>query len=211
MKTKQFIYLIISTFLVVLFACEGKKIDSRKFANEMKQRVPKRVTEGQIMAEALTKGAMMVSKVEDEIKFKTLELSKTNPEKAAQWCNEALYPVKDSLSMVYNTTIERLILKDTLLRGFVENELLKAYLYASQNKYPLESNLQNLKDGFILYSSPIVLNSEPCNSCHQVGAKLNTQMKTLYPKSTVFNYKKGDLMGMWSVKISQKDLIIKMK
>jgi hypothetical protein len=92
-----------------------------------------------------------------------------------------------------------------------EKELYDAYLYNEEHKLPMDDNLQDTKNGFMLYTKPIVLNQQNCMTCHAEGSTLLPMLQKAYPKSVVFNLKKGSLIGMWSISMSQQEIIKRLK
>lgn len=205
-------YLIILFVLFFAFACNEKRVDSRRFAQEMKNRQLKRVNQGAIMEESLLKGQMMVSLIDTTFKKRLQEeLLKNGPTKAMQLCNINIYGIKDSLASLYHADIKR-VNKGILTSGNKEERaLFDAYLYNEEQNLPMDDNLQDMKNGFVLYTKPIILNQQNCISCHAAGSKVADVLLKAYPASIVFNLKKGSLMGMWSLNMSQQEIIKRMK
>ena len=208
----KFLSTISMFILLIIVSCNDKRVDSRRFAQEMKNRELKHVNQGDIMNEALEKGQLLVNLIDTTFKQKlNAEMKKNGPDKAMQLCNIAVFAVKDSLSNVYRADIKR-VNKSILQTGSkLEKELFDAYLYNEEQKLPMEDNLQDQKNGFILYTKAIVLNQEQCFNCHAQGNAQSEKLAKLFPQSPVFNLPKGKLMGMWSVSLSQQELIKKMK
>lgn len=202
---------IILVFLLSI-SCNEKRVDSRRFAQEMKNRQLKRVNQGTIMEESLLKGQMVARLIDTTFKKRLdEELTKNGASKAMQLCNIAIYGIKDSLASVYNADIKR-VNKNILSTGNkFEKELFDAYLYNEEQKLPMDDNLQDMKNGFILYTRPIILNQKNCISCHADDSKSKDLLLKAYPKSVVFNLKKGSLMGMWSISLSQQEIIKRIK
>lgn len=209
---KLLFYFLITQLGIFHFACNEKKVDSRRFAQEMKNRQLKRVNQGRIMEESLLKGQMIALLVDTTFKKRmNEELTKNGASKAMQLCNISIYGIKDSLSSIYNADIKR-VNKSILTTGNkFERELFDAYLYNEEQSLPMEDNLQDMKNGFILYTKPIILNQKNCISCHAEGSKDATILQKAYPQSQVFNLKKGSLIGMWSISMSQQEIIKRIK
>jgi hypothetical protein len=200
-------------FLTLLIgACNEKRVDSRRFAQEMKNRQLKRVNQGAIMEECLWKGQLLVKLIDTTFQQKIqLALQKNGPNKAMQLCNIDIYGVKDSLAMVYNASIKRTNRAILTAGSKEEKELFDAYLYNEEQQLPMHDNLQDLKNGFVLYTKPIMLNQNSCLTCHGEESKILPLLQKAYPKSVVFNLKKGSLMGMWSIQLAQQEVIKRMK
>ncbi|MEY3416529.1 MAG: hypothetical protein RL711_1471 [Bacteroidota bacterium] len=197
---------------IIIGACNEKRVDSRRFAQEMKNRQLKRVNQGAIMEECLLKGELLVKLIDTTFKKKLqLELQKNGPNKAMQLCNIDIYGVKDSLAMVYNASIKRTNRAILTTGSKEEKELFDAYLYNEEQQLPMHDNLQDLKNGFVLYTKPIVLQQDICLSCHGEASNALPILQKAYPKSVAFNLKKGSLMGMWSIKLAQQEVIKRMK
>ena len=193
--------------LVFFFSCNPKRIDTKRFAQEMKQRVPKKVSEGQILEEALLKGKQSVSIIDKELISNVL-----TKENGYKWCNINALFTKDSLTAVYNFEINRFQLADTLEIKGKERDILLAYDYSVSNKIAHEENLQRLDNETILYNQAILLDKNECIKCH--GKPLDQivlKAETSKMNPNLFNRKKGDLLGMWSIKFPQSQLIVKMK
>ena len=138
-------------------------------------------------------------------------MQKNGPNKAMQLCNIDIYGVKDSLAMVYNASIKRTNRAILTTGSKEEKELFDAYLYNEEQQLPMHDNLQDLKNGFVLYTKPIVLQQDICLSCHGEASNALPILQKAYPKSVAFNLKKGSLMGMWSIKLAQQEVIKRMK
>lgn len=72
----------------------------------------------------------------------------------------------------------------------------------------LKAITEKSKDGTIHFYKPIML-QPMCASCHgdKTAAGLSALWKTidsLYPADNAYNFKQGDLRGMWHVKFTKK-------
>ena len=160
------------TFLLplVLFiiSCEPTPIGNQKaIAEEIENREIKRVTKVQILEETLQKGKAITQQLNAELQD-SLRLLATI----------------DTLSRNVKGTI-RLVTLNGNFTDSLEKETYEAYAYAVANNLPVDPNVQDLENGSILYTTPIL---------NQV----------IQPDSVGF-------YGLWSIRFSKKEIIKKMK
>jgi hypothetical protein len=128
---------------------------------------------------------------------------------ALKYCNIRALPLIDSIARSQNTLIKRTTL---LTRNPLdsptpqEREALQSYLYESQKGQALRPIIRKLENDTIAYYHPILIAMPQCLSCHgKVGENIDPKdyavIKSLYPEDKAINYQKGDLRGIWSVKI----------
>jgi hypothetical protein len=72
--------------------------------------------------------------------------------------------------------------------------------------------VQELEDGYLLYTQPIVIENSLCLNCHgkvgeTVGQDTYQLIKELYPADSATGFEKGDLRGMWSIKMARKEIV----
>ena len=205
--------------IILLAACDSgsqRRINREALQEEIRNREPKKLSEAQIIDEAFRQGRLISEEAQKEL-FSTLEkvLNEAGPAAAVQYCNIQAYPLTDSLSNKFNAEIRRTSLRTRNplnAPSEIETQLLEAYEYNEENQLPMEDNVQRLDREHFLYTRPIVLNNKLCLNCHGEPAKdieLETlkRIDSLYPQDKARNYKLGELRGMWSIKLSQKDLV----
>ena len=95
----------------------------------------------------------------------------------------------------------------------LESQILDAYAYSLENGLELTPNLQRIDQDYILYTRPIILDNALCLACHgKPGEEIvDTQLEllgSLYPEDKAVGYELGQLRGMWSIKLSQKELVL---
>lgn len=218
MKTSANI-LILLISLTILAACDTgsqNSLNREALREEMRNREPKKLSEAQIVAETFEQGRFLSQTAQQSL-LTTLQaaIAREGIEGAIQYCNLQAYPLMDSLSEVHNATISRTSLQ---LRNpdnapsELEQQLLEAYHYNAEEGLPLEDNVQQVDQQYMLYTKPIVLGSELCLNCHgEVGKDIRPEtlqrIESLYPNDQARGYSKGDLRGMWSIRFQRKDII----
>ena len=96
----------------------------------------------------------------------------------------------------------------------LELSLLEAYQYNIEKGLSIESNIKDPHDGkYLLYTKPIMIDNPLCLQCHgEIGKELSEEthqlIKELYPQDMATNYKMSELRGMWSIKLSKRNLIL---
>lgn len=135
--------------MVFLVSCDRERLNTKEFAKELKEKKIKRVTPGEISASAMKLGKtiddtitkLMVSKNCD---IKTMAVVKTFKE--------------DFDSQVYLYTS-----KDTSTMDAITKQVFQSTEYGQANAVPeaTKPNLQNLRNGYWLYSRP--LTKTECN------------------------------------------------
>jgi hypothetical protein len=136
--------------MVFLVSCDRERLNTKEFAKELKEKKIKRVTPGEISASAMKLGKtiddtitkLMVSKNCD---LKSMAVVKTFKE--------------DFDSQVYFYTT-----KDTSTMDAITKQVFQSTEYGQANAVPEASkpNLQNLRNGYWLYSRPLA--KTECNT-----------------------------------------------
>jgi hypothetical protein len=128
-------------------------------------------------------------------------------EYALTYCNESALGLTDSLAKAHNVDIKRTSLKYRN-SGNKPNAEEVAMLTRFQEKLDRsEMILPEVVDGekYAVFYAPIIL-QDMCLKCH--GSK--TEMvhydviQSFYPDDMAFDYRQGDLRGMWSVTFKKK-------
>lgn len=211
---------LLIAFLFFLMSCHEKgtnQINKKAFKEEVKSRELKRVSNAEISNAAYEQGISIV-KAAEKILFSAVHnaLAQNDSLAAAiEFYRLAHHTVKDSLALEYNAIINRVSLKNTSKTNEpneLERILLDAYLYNVENKLPLEDNIQEIDKSYFLYTQPIMINSIECLRCHgEIGKDVSNEdyqtLKKYYPNDKAFGYKLHDFRGIWSIKLSKKELI----
>ncbi|MDN5202065.1 DUF3365 domain-containing protein [Fulvivirgaceae bacterium BMA10] len=205
--------------IFVLFAAcsmDSKKVDQKSVAEEMKNREIKKVSDSEILSSAHERGAEIAAMAQAALSKKLFEVvSNQGTGKAIEYCNIAAYPILDSLSETHHAEIRRVSLK---LRNpkdapdELERQLLEAYEFNVEKGLELTENIQEIDDQYILFTKPISIGSPMCLKCHgevrkDISEEDHSIIRSLYPSDSATGYKLGDLRGIWSVKLSKKEIV----
>ena len=121
--------------------------------------------------------------------------------------------ILDSISNVNNAEIKRISDKTSSMElEKFEKELLEAYRFNMKGNLELQDNVQTIDDNLLLYSKPLIINDALCLNCHGIIGKDLTDIgekmfQSLNTNDTIRGYKRGDLIGMWSVWLRKKEII----
>lgn len=179
--------LLVAIILSVL-ACDRGRIDTSEFAKELEDRKIKHVSQGKIVSQAMTSGKVITDTLIKKIRESNLRSISCDIHKLP--LTEVLERDFDCKIYLYNSDLQQNGLE------IAEKEILDAYLYNIENKLAVEANTQNLKNGFWLYTLPVTYNVPSDTICIGQNGK---------------PVKNGDIIGMWSIKLSEKALIRKVK
>ena len=201
-----------------LAACDSgsqRSVNREALREEMRNRKPKKLSEAQITAEAFRQGNLLAEAAQDSLLERLKSVIKTAGVPAAiEYCQLQALPITESLSAEYKAAIRRSSLS---LRNpanapdVLENQLLEAYHYNQENKLPLEDNVQRLGEEYLLYTKPILIGSPLCLNCHgeageEIAAETMDRLNKLYPNDKARGYTVGDLRGIWSIRLSRREL-----
>ena len=215
----------LSGFFWILFtisslaACDSgsqRSVNREALREEMRNREPKKLSEAQITAEAYRQGNLIAEAAQERLLEKLKEVIKAEGVPAAiEYCQLQALPITDSLSAEYGATVRR---SSLLLRNpqnapeELEKQLLEAYHYNQENELPLDDNVQRLGQEYFLYTKPILIGNSLCLNCHgkageEIAAEPLNRLNSLYPNDKARGYAVGDLRGIWSIRLSRKELV----
>ncbi len=211
-------YLYFAILTVLIISCNDKPANTsdEAFKDEMKDRQIKKVSDGAIIDAAMRRGELIADSAQKLLGSSLKKaLEEGGVQGAIKYCNLSAYPIMDSLEAYYGAEIRRASLKvrnpdDSPTK--MEKQLLEAYQYQVEIDDKLSPNVQRLEDEYLLYTKPITIQNAMCLKCHgEVGKYLKEEdyalIKSLYPQDNATGHQMGDLRGMWSVKLSKKDII----
>jgi hypothetical protein len=186
--TRQFVVyaLLISSFLM---SCNNERVDTQAVVQEMRDRQIKRVNPAQVMALADDWGKNIAKQLKKNA--------------ATTLLNNQL---KDSLSKAYAANIQFLspINFDLPSLAELERQVLDAYQYSVDKKLPQSDNIQRLPDQqTLLFTSPVLWNDDFTKLSKVELAQLSQKFQL---DSLLFR-KKGDFLGVWSIKLQKKEII----
>ena len=205
--------------IVMLAACDtaGQRSDRREaLEEEMRNREPKKLSEAQIFDGAMQQGSAIADKAAQELLTALkVAVEKQGISGAVEFCKVQAIPLTASAAGAGHTNVKRTSLR---LRNpenaptETEQQLLEAYAYNTEHGLPMEPNVQRTEKQYLLYTRPIIINSPLCLQCHgdtQKGIAPETLqlIDSLYPQDEARGYQMGDVRGMWSIKLLQKDVV----
>jgi cytochrome c553 len=126
---------------------------------------------------------------------------------AVKFCNIHAASITDSLSKVFNATIQRISLQNRNPENAavteLDTEMLHRFAEAKTAGQPLKDTLIT-SGNQALYYKPIALGLPACLKCHgvpgkDIAAPTMAILKDKYPSDKAINYKAGDLRGAWKI------------
>ena len=129
---------------------------------------------------------------------------------AVDFCNEKALPITQQTAAVYQTSITRLsdknrnpanaITSETDMAAWEKLQGLMTEGGASKKHFIAQEN-----DG-VYYYKAIMLGAPTCLSCHgekgkDIAAETWAQLQMKYPQDKAYNYRLGQLRGMWKIKL----------
>lgn len=126
-----------------LIGCDREKLDTKQFANEIKAKKIKRVTEGQISANVLKVGNLLSDTL--AILFKQNK------------CDLQSLPIAQTFKEDFGAKINIYSEKDTLTMDDLTKQVVQSTLFGVQNHIDEASapNVQYLRNEYWLYSKPL--------------------------------------------------------
>lgn len=209
MRLSSFPYFLLIVSLAL--ACNEQGTNQRNnkaFQEELKSRELKRATEAEISNAAYQQGARIVDIAESLIS-ESLRSNDSIKTLLVHY-QDAILAINDSLAQKEDIQVQR-ISSQYNAPNSMEGIILDAYLYNIEQSLRVEDNIQEIDKEYFLYTRPIILNDDTCLRCHgEVGADLlEADAKYIEQKHPELptGYTKGEFMGMWSIKMSRKEVI----
>ena len=168
---------------LVLTACGDRNtsVIDQQVLNEMEQREPKRVMPNQLMEETYRQGRTLANH---------LLASSLNRRSAVDSLSLAVWLAQQS----YDTTSARIAWidhrSDTARFSPYEQQLWDAYRYSATQGDPLADNVQRLAGDSLLYTQPVILAD---SLAHRFLASPDTV---------------GQLVGMWSITLPKREVVL---
>lgn len=202
-----------SLTLIFFVGCSGgenRAIDREKVRQEMEDRQIKRVSEPELMNAAFQTGAELAGAAERVVLKKIDSLLSSVPSDSGNrddWARmsplgKVVQPVLDSLTSqsghflsLINLGVENLH-PDT---SAVEKQLLEAYQYNLENNISSEDNVQRSGTDYLLFTRPVTSKTGICLKALMANFQ-SGKPDTLKSQTTYF-------CGMWSIKLSKKEII----
>ncbi len=183
--------------LLLLIACNGQLNSEERKAvrNEMNEREIKRITPGELIQTASNRG----KKVADMAQTILLQSSFAHPDKLLiQELSESNTALFDSLNQNYialTRWVGSKVLDQPNQLNSMEKQLLDAYLFNIENELEINENVQAMGNDSLLYTNPVML-----SKWLELSGDTTEQDNT----------RKDQLLGMWSIKLSKRAIILAM-
>ncbi len=203
---------------LILFSCYDKPANTsdKAFKEEMKEREIKKVSDGAIIEAAMRRGNIIADSAQKLLGSSLKNaIAEGGVQNAVKYCNLAAYPIMDSIETHFGVEVKRASLKvrnPDDKPNQLEKQLLEAYQYQIDTDDKLSSNIQKDAEDYLLFTKPITIENALCLKCHgEVGKYLKEEdyalIKSLYPQDNAIGHQMGDLRGMWSIRMSKKEII----
>jgi hypothetical protein len=204
---------------VVIFSCNPPKMDKESqgiVKKELESRRIIKATEGEILAAAQSMGNIIADTSQKALAGELMNALKAGGiGEAIKYCNIAAIPVVDSLANLYKAGVKRTSLNTRNPANdptLIEKQILEAYEYSHDNNQPIGENVQELDKEHILFTKPIMIGNAMCLNCHgtpgkDIAPKDHDVLKELYPNDNATGYSMGELRGMWSIRLSKREII----
>lgn len=205
----------------LLFSCDSeKKINRDAFEEAQKSHEVKKLSEVDIFNRAMEWGEEISKEAQEQLMGNLHNaIADHGFPGAVEFCNVEALPILEEAGHRYGVTIKR-VSNDYRNPADQPNKneqpLLEAYEYNEANGIKYESNIQKVADGKIyLFTKAITIPGALCLNCHgEPGKDINEEtlhkINQLYPEDKAKGHHIGDLRGMWSIAIPQKEVVKKM-
>jgi len=167
-----------------------QQVDRDAINKAMAQREIKHILPAEIVKATYEQGEAIAKKAQQI----AIEQYQNNGEKAERFMSSPNMPEIDSLAEVYQAKIKWVTSSmnaEELQLSELEQQLWEAYLYNVENELEVNDNVQKIGDTHFLYTKPYLLDPKT--------------RKKLPGGETALS--KKQLLGMWSITLSKKDVI----
>jgi len=210
----QKIALIILAYLLSFCSTSLSEKEKEAIRLEKNQREIKKINAADIISAVYARG-IVITTMADSLLSARLEfmIQEYGIIPTFKQYEKIVKQILDSISNVNNAEIKRISDKNSSMElGKFEKELLEAYRFNIKGNLELQDNVQTIDDNLLLYSKPLIINDALCLNCHGIIGKDLTDLgekmfQSLNTQDTITGYKKGDLIGMWSVWFRKKEII----
>jgi len=153
-------------------------------------------------------GMEIASQTQSELlKVVSGAMASGGPVYAIEFCNLNALDLKDSLSQLYNCTLQRIALKNRYPEGRPKSETernqLNSYLQAHASGDSIGPELYVFEDR-VEYYQPILIEVGTCLVCHgdpqtQIGEATLAKINDLYPRDKATGFALNDFRGSWKI------------
>ncbi len=185
---------------------------------------PKQEDQAKAAAPALSEDSIVAQVIQlgraaAQATFKTLgaevvrAIRDKGPEGAITYCNTRANPLIDSISKQLGVRIRRVSHRPrnpANSANAAERELIAQYIEQLKEGQQAEPVVVKTDSGYIFYA-PIVIQKPLCLTCHGVvGRELSEQLhaviKQHYPTDSAYNFRMGDVRGLWKIFVPEERL-----
>jgi hypothetical protein len=199
--------------LLLIFGCnQSRPIKNEAMREEIANREIKRISEAEIVNEAYTAGQNIAQVAEELLHNKSSDTIIYDDSTKLDLSYIVWVHNVDSLSKAFDAEVKIIGLSRPQKNASpMEAELLDAYQYNVEQNIELTDNIQKMERDHLLYTKPLFIRNTTCLRCHGNLDELNpTTLKFLqnnYSGSNITGYKLNEIIGMWSIMLSQKKII----
>jgi hypothetical protein len=215
MKNKLIFFLCTCT---LLFSCETeRRIDREAYDGGRKDMEVKKISEIDITNKAYEMGDEISTAAQQELMSTlTRAIEEKGVAGAVDFCNLEALPLLQKVGESYNAQVRRVSNRYRNPQDQPDQEeemLLSAYEYNVENQIQSSPNVQKIQDGqVLLYTKAIQIPGQLCLNCHgepgvDIDREVMAKINELYPEDKATGHEIGDLRGMWSIRISRKEVI----
>ena len=177
-----------------VFGCEStQKIDKEALAASKRSQEIKRLSQADITEAAFMLGRAQMNSAKRSFQILRDSICDLDVENLKKYCQEKGLLEKDSVYYTRNCVINRYSVNSKGLTN-IEQQLMEAYQYNSQNALLMTDNVQKLDKAY-LFTQPILAEEMGCINCFDLPAD---------------SIDSKELVGMWSITIPSKELILGM-
>jgi hypothetical protein len=203
--------------LILLFSCgPQERISKEAFDDVQRNNEVKRITEVEILQEAMVWGDSITQEVQAQLVTQLQQAIAANGHSGAlDFCKVNALPILTSFETKHAVTLRRVSSRPRNpldAPNADEVPLLDAYSYNAENDITSDPSIQKLQQGEVfLYTKPITISNAMCLSCHgdpkkDIAPETATKLKQLYPQDPATGYALGDLRGMWALRMPKKEV-----
>src|SRR5690606_18597158 len=209
---------LLTSICILFYSCGSDEKISREVSEEVqKANEIKKLSEVDIFNEALKWGEEISSEAQKQL-MNTLQqaIEEHGVGGAVEFCNVQALPILKEVGEQYGVTIRR-VSHDYRNPADQHNEeekmVLEAYEYNQEHGIKHEPNLQKVKEGSVLlFTKAITIPEGLCLNCHgdpgqDIQEETLDKINHLYPEDKAKGHAIGDLRGMWSIAIPQKEVV----
>ena len=194
-KSRVLIALFCSLFM--LQSCNDKPVDRNSYVKQQKNRELKVVSKVDIHAAGLAKGQELVKLLEQELNNQIRQDSTQSS--LMKNCDLTSLALTDSLQNAEQVSIKLVSLRSksgVTQPDSLEYLFLDSYAYSQGGGAELFDAVQEAEQGFLIYTKPVFFKDSPC-----------LQPQDLNVMASDGTYTPDSLWGMWSVRLSVKELV----